>query len=291
MGFLGVDDPYKDSEFVILPIEYGSHWSNGTDRGPAAIIEASRHIDLYDLELDISPVKAGIYTKSNDFGLCNCVNNLGLRLRESLSEYISDNKTVIAIGGSHVMSSAILETFADIQDLSILVLDGHLDMRQSGEARTAVARMQQLSDDVVLVGPRSWSHDEIQHAKKCGQWDRTISMDYIRQNPQSGVIGRWADMIMKKLRHDSVYVSIDLDVLDISLMPTVSSPEPNGLLWDELIALLRRVAKNKNIIGFDVCNLRPVDGSSAYDSLAAKLVYKLIGYVGINKNTLKPKLV
>jgi agmatinase len=88
----------------------------------------------------------------------------------------------------------------------------------------------------------------------------------------------WIERVLSRLS-DDVYITIDLDALDPSIMPAVGTPEPGGMLWYQTLELLTKVIDKKNVIGFDVVELCPIPGNIASDFLAAKLVFKMLGRI------------
>ena len=276
-NFLGLPEQFSEktrAEFVILPIPYEqtTTYVKGTRLGPKAIIEASQQIELYDEELDMEAYVAGIFT-AQPLALDTSPEKTLDEIYRSVSEILEKNKTPIALGGEHTISVGTVKAFAKkYQDLSVLQLDAHADLRDEylGSKLNHACTARRLLEyaPVIQVGVRSLSREEA---------------DYIRKND---LIAFYAQGMRKKNRweeivsnlSDSVYVTLDLDVFDPGIMPSVGTPEPGGLDWYDVLGLIRNVAQKKNIVGLDVVELCPQTGNIAPDFLAAKLVYKAIGY-------------
>lgn len=274
-NFLGLDDQnYKSSKFVIFPVPYSSttYWKAGTKDGPHAIIEASRHIELWDQELQKDPSKVGIYTlgelqvsKNSPKETIDLIEKIETRL-------LRDKKLPLMLGGEHSISlGAATAASKKFKNLSILQLDAHSDSRYEFEGTKYhhACHMRRVVEDLKIpaihVGIRSTSEEEIQFFKKS-------KLDTIFYAPDLPV-----DQIISCLT-PNVYVTIDLDVLDLGLMPAVGTPEPGGLGWYETLSLLKAVAQNRKIVGADVVELDPIPGQNGPDFTAAKLAYKLIAY-------------
>jgi agmatinase len=263
---------YRNSGIVVLPVpfEKTSTWIKGSRKGPKAIIEASQNMELYDIETGSEVYKRGIHTAKNilSSGSEDMVNKVYKRARKLLD----DEKYVIVLGGEHTVSLGSIRAHAEsFKGMSILQLDAHSDMRDSYEGNKyshacVMARAGEVSGNIVSVGTRSMDSSEVKSINK-------RNMFYA-----SDIQGRtdWIGRVIKRLSRD-VYVTVDLDVFDPSVMPSTGTPEPGGLGWYDIMNLLKRVSSEKNIVGFDVVELCPSD-NKAPDFLAAKLIYKLLSY-------------
>jgi agmatinase len=265
---------YPDSRIVILPVPYDetSTWMKGADKGPDAIMEASVNLEFYDIETNSEAHKNGIFTlgpigeKSSPEALVNAVYNKILSL-------ISYKKFPVIVGGNHTVSIGAFRAFAsEFQDLSVLQLDAHADLRQEYEGSPlnhacAMARAKE-SAPVVQVGIRSMSAEEIPYADKN---EIFFAHDlYYDKNLYDRAITRLKE---------NVYITIDLDVFDPSLVPSTGTPEPGGPDYFEIMHFLREVIKRKNIVGFDVVELCPNTTNKAPDFVAAKIIYQLLSYI------------
>jgi agmatinase len=241
----------------------------GSDEGPRAIINASCNMELYDIETGYEVYKKGIHT-AKAITSANAQMMIK-RVREKVSSVLKDNKFVVILGGEHTVSLGTIETHAAFfRNFSILHLDAHSDMRDSYEGNKlshacVMARAKEITEHIVSVGIRSTDSSEMKNIKR----QNTFYASAIHHS------GKWIKDVVKKLSQN-VYITIDLDVFDSSIMPSTGTPEPGGLGWYDVLNLLEMVSKSKNIVGFDVVELCPSKYNMAPDFLAAKLIYKLL---------------
>ncbi|HBH60861.1 MAG TPA: agmatinase [Nitrospiraceae bacterium] len=264
---------YKNAHIVILPVPFDktSSWMKGSDKGPRAIINASRNMELYDIETASEVYMKGIYTAEGV--IAGNSRNMIREVREKVDHFIGEGKFIVLLGGEHMVSLGSIEAHAGhFRNMSILHLDAHSDMRDSYEGdkfshACIMARARETTDNIVSVGIRSSDASEL------GNMDRGRVFYASAINKSKD----WIRKVTGKLSRN-VYISIDLDVFDPSLMPSTGTPEPGGLGWYEVLDLLEYVAKRKNIVGFDVVELCPSKYNMAPDFLAAKLIYKLLSF-------------
>jgi agmatinase len=272
-GLSNDDSDYARSSIVILPIPFDrtSTWLKGADKGPAAIIEASRYLEFYDIETDSEVFRKGIFTAKPVQSSSSSV--LIKKTDSAVSRYLKDNKLVVTLGGEHSISIGIIKSYArHYKNLSVLHLDAHADSRDSYEGSRynhacVIARAREYTSNIVSVGIRSMDVSE-----RSGI-DRK-KMYFAHEIHDSD---KWINTAVSRLT-DTVYVTIDLDVFDPGIMPSTGTPEPGGLGWHQVLKLLSSVAKSKQIVGFDVVELCP-SSSKAPDFLAAKLIYTLLSYI------------
>ncbi|MHC4488270.1 MAG: agmatinase [Planctomycetota bacterium] len=258
---------------VIIPVAYDgtSIWSKGADKGPEAIIEASTNMELYDIETDSEVYKKGIFTEETIAGEVSTTEMIGA-VAGRVDYYLEKNKFVVIIGGEHSVSIGSIKAHAKkYEKLSVLQLDAHSDLRDEYNGSKynhacVMARAKELCS-IVQVGIRSMDSSE----KEFIDTSRVFFAEDIYNNMVR------AETAISKLS-DDVYITIDLDVFDTSIMSSTGTPEPGGLLWYDVLALLRAVSSKKNIVGFDVVELCPDPRNKAPDFLAAKLIYKLLSY-------------
>ena len=282
-NFLGVwRARFDNSKVIILPVPYEGTvtYGSGTSNGPKAIISASKHIEFFDDELNCEPYVLGIHTLPDldvegkePHEIFDIILNTGRNL-------IDKEKLIVMIGGEHSITPGMVSAFSErYNDLSVLQLDAHADLRNEyyGTKYNHACAMRRVLEScpAVQVGIRSLSLPE----RKLIEQDRlnVFFMRDIRSDPE------WMDKAIEKLS-DNVYITIDLDVFDPSIMPSVGTPEPGGLLWDETIIFLRKIAEKLTIVGADIVELSPIRDYIAPDFLAAKLIYKLIGYAFMDKS-------
>jgi len=261
------------ARIVVIPIPYDrtSTWLKGADKGPAAIIEASAHMELYDIETDSEVYKKGIFTAEPVDGP-ELPEDMIEMVAEQVQKYLENDKFVVVVGGEHSVSiGSVRAHMVNNADMTVLQLDAHADLRDEYEGSRynhacVMARIIELCQ-IVQVGIRSMDSSE----KKALDTDHVMFARDIFTNKD------WIEKVLSKLSQN-VYVTIDLDVFDPSIMPSTGTPEPGGLLWYDVLRLMRTVFESKNIVGFDIVELCPDEGNKAPDFLAAKLIYKLLSY-------------
>lgn len=280
--FAGVPAPFdrlETAKVVVLPVPYDSttDWRSGKREGPQAIIDASQYLELYDLELGREVHTAGIHTLPELQPVMGDPQAMLRRVEAVVRALAERGKIVALLGGEHTLTlGAVIALKRLYPDLSVLYLDAHADLREeylgTRLSHAAVLRRVLEHCPAVVAGVRSLSLEESRFIQSTGitpfyahLWDEeTPGRIVAALSPQ-------------------VYVSVDLDVLDPALMPAVGTPEPGGVSWPQLLALLRQVASARRVVGFDVVEFSPRDGPIACAYLAAKLVYKLIGYLSDGK--------
>jgi agmatinase len=279
MSFCGLPTDataYAHASIIILPIPFDktSTWLKGADKGPAAIIESSEQLELYDIETDSEVYKKGIFTAKPLHA-----NSSSVLLRKTearVYHYLKDNKFVVTLGGDHSVSIGVFKAYAKhYRDLSILQLDAHADSRNSYEGTPynhacVMARAREFTKNIVSVGIRSMDSSERPYLDR-----RKIFFAHDIYDSD-----KWINNAVRLLSN-TVYITIDLDVFDPGIMPSTGTPEPGGLGWYQIMRLLASVSKSKRIIGFDVVELCP-SKHKAPDFLAAKLIYTLLSYIHAN---------
>jgi agmatinase len=275
-GLAETASAYDHSSIVILPVAFDktSTWMRGSRHGPRAIIDASRNMELYDMELDAELHTLGIHT---DRPLkARNAESLIRKVYKRVQEHMNRGKRIVVLGGEHTVALGSIFAHAErYRHLSVLHLDAHADARDDYEGdrfnhACVMARVREKTDRIISVGIRSMDLSEREAAPDT----KMIRADDIDPG------NRWLSRVCGALT-DTVYITLDLDVLDPAIMPATGTPEPGGLLWDQMLRLLREVARHHTIVGFDVVELCP-GINKAPDYLAAKLVYKLIGYAFFN---------
>ncbi|MDO8601471.1 MAG: agmatinase [bacterium] len=274
-NFMGLDgQDYQKARVVIFPVPYSSTtcWKTGTNEGPQAIIEASRHMELYDVESKKDPSKEGIFTLEPLEPSKNSPEETIFRIKKVIDRILKDKKFLIMLGGEHSITlGAILSFKEKFSNFSVLQIDAHADLRNLYEGTkyhhgSVMRRVRELNIPVTQVGLRSISEEDADYVRKA-------KIKTIFPAPDLPI-----DKIIATLK-EKVYLTIDLDGLDPAIMPSVGTPEPGGLGWHELLDLVKQLAQKRKIIGADVVELCPTPGLHAPDFLAAKLVYKIISYV------------
>lgn len=281
------DGAHAKAPYQILPVpcEQTVTYGSGCARGPEAIIAASSEVELFDEELECEPYHVGIGTLPPMPVDPKGPEAVVQRLESELAPWVASNRTVITLGGEHSITPGPVRAYQKrYPNLSVLQIDAHADLRDGyqGHAYSHAAAMRRVRDTVectVGVGIRNLSLAEHEYAKSTPG----CHLLYAHQRDREGL---WIGQAIDLLTPD-VYVTIDLDGFDPSLVPSVGTPEPGGLSWEEVLALLRRVTLRRNVVAADVVELAPVDGHHASDFVAARLVYKLIGYIERGRSSVR----
>ena len=279
-NFAGISSPYsdwEDSRVVVLPVPYDSTtvWRGGARDGPQAIIDASQYLELYDMEVEREIHKVGIHTLPEVQPDVSSPENMTRRVYTVAKELLAKNKMILMLGGEHSLTLGVVKAYRERHEtLSVLQLDAHADLRDSylGARFSHATVMRRVCElcPIVPVGIRSLSEEEHRFIDEIGI--KPVYAGGLALNGDS------IEQVITSLS-DEVYITIDLDVLDPSIMSAVGTPEPGGIGWYELLGLLREVTQRKRIVGFDLVELCPGEGPLACAFLAAKLAYKLIGYI------------
>lgn len=276
-AFGALDDDfcrYETATVAVLPIPYDgtSTWMKGAHLGPQAVIDASAHMELYDIETGTEVFRRGIVTVAP----LDCPENpeeMTAAVYERVSALLRDRKFVVGLGGEHSVSVGLVRAAAEkFPSLSVLQLDAHCDTRECYDGSRfnhacVMARIGEICP-YVQAGIRSMDVSECAGLKRehiCFAHEIVAGMNV-------------APKLLKGLTQH-VYITIDLDVLDPSIMPSTGTPEPGGLDWYTLFDLLRPVIREKNVVGMDVTELLPNPATRAPDFLAAKLIYRILSMI------------
>ncbi len=280
-NFLGLEKEecdYKRARFVILPVPYEqtTTYRKGTFAGPNAIITASREVELFDEETESEPYLAGVHTLPKLDITASSSEQMIDRIYSVGKELLGDNKTVCMLGGEHSISAGLVKACHEKHaDISVLQLDAHADLRESYQDNPhshacVMKRIREIVGNTVGIGIRNMSIEEHELIRK--EKIKIISGRDIRDNPRS------MDKALDWLS-DNVYLTIDCDYFDPSMMPAVGTPEPGGGLWYPTLDFLRKLASVKNIVGLDVVELAPLPVNNISEFTAARLIYKIMGYI------------
>jgi agmatinase len=278
--FLGLSkdlSSYKRSKVAVLPVPYEAtvSYGGGTSKGPAAILSASTQVELYDEELGCEPCAIGVATLDAP----NLYDVKPSDLKEVISplvaKILSDQKLPIIFGGEHSITPAAFAAVYEVHpEITVVQLDAHADLRQEYEGERmshacAMARIRE-SAPAVQIGIRNLSFEEAQWVKR-DKLPIFYAMDICGND-------RWMNRAIEKIKTEKVYVTVDVDVFDSSVMPATGTPEPGGLGWYDVTKFLRQLTNKKRVVGFDFVELAPAPNLHACDFLVAKLAYKCIGY-------------
>jgi agmatinase len=265
---------------AILPVPYDrtATWKKGTARAPEAVLEASHHLELFDVALGIEPCRWGIATLDPvDFN--GSPEKLADRVDERVGGLIEDGKVPVSLGGDHSISIGAIRAAARlVPNLSILQLDAHTDTREEyhGSRFNHACTMNWARKwcPIVQVGIRAVDGPEMAELDQ----DRVF---YAHQICGPAADPDWIELAVSLLG-ENVYLTIDVDCFDSSVVPATGTPEPGGLDWYQVDALLEQVSKKCTVIGFDVVELLPSPGQWSSDFLVAKLIYRFLGRIFSN---------
>ena len=275
-NFGGIEDNYTDlttASILLQPIPYDgtSTWGKGADKAFDVFLEASENMELYDIETDSEVYKQGIHILP-EISENNSPEKVYQAVTNKTSELLKTDKFLTFLGGEHSVSIGIIEAYRQkYSDLTVLQLDAHTDLRESylGSKFNHACAMHQASKNtnLIQVGIRSMDSSEKEFLKreKCFFAEEMCGSD------------NWMDQSIQ-LMSENVFLSLDLDVLDPSVMPATGTPEPGGLDWNTTISYLKKVFQKKNVVGFDIVEFAPIEGIKAPGFLVAKLYYKLLAY-------------
>lgn len=265
---------YKNSKVVILPFPYevSTSFKGGCREGPLSIISASRFVELYDEELDAEVYKVGIHTFPEiEYPLNNLYSPMR-EIKKRVKNILLDGKFPVVIGGEHSLTLGAVEGVREkYEDISVIQLDAHCDLRNTYQSNkfshaSVMRRIREICPSVFQVGIRSFSREE---------------SNYLKENKIEIFSSREINIAYSKISpklNKNVFITVDVDVFDPSIVPAVGTPEPGGVSWYEVLSFLKPVFCNFNVVGFDVVELAPIPGNVVSDFLCAKLIYKLIGY-------------
>ncbi len=279
-GFLGTDNVIsKNEKVVIVPfgLEKTVSYGGGTRKGPQEIIKASHQVELFDEDLNKEPYKnIGIKTlkpfpiKKNIIDALKQIENINTIL-------LNKKKFPLVLGGEHSLTSGAIRPFVKkFGKICLLHFDAHADLRNSynGNKFSHASAIRRCLDNskvnLISFGIRNISSSEIPFLKKN---KKRIKIYWAKDK------SKWnLNEFKKTIKNKKVYLTFDVDGLDLSIMPATGTPEPGGLFWDETMNIIKIAAQYSHIVGADVNELSPIKGFDSYNFLAAKLAYKIISY-------------
>lgn len=273
-NYAGIPDKYsrlEDAKVVLIPVPYDgtSTWQKGADEGPEAFLAASENMELFDIETRSEVYKKGIYLAppvSEDSSPEKMVE----AVYKTTKNYLKQEKFVTLFGGEHSISIGSIKAFNEtFEDLTVVQLDAHADLRPEYEGSSCnhACALHEASKttNLLQVGIRSMDAEE---------------MDYLDENQTyfaHDLYEDWIDDAIGQMT-PNVFITIDLDAFDPSILPSTGTPEPGGLFWYETLEFLKTMFKKKNVVGFDIVELCPNSNEKSSDFLAAKLYYKMLSY-------------
>ena len=279
-GFLGIDAELSRSpQVIVVPfgLEKTVSYGGGTKNAPREIIKASHQVELFDEELNKEPYKEiGIKTLK-PFLIKNKIKSALDQLSKINEDILSSDKFPLVFGGEHSITSGSIKPFTKKYDeITLLHFDAHADLRESyqGEKFSHASAIKRCLDyknlKVVSFGIRNLSKEE---------------MDFYNDNRDRIEIfwgkdkQKWdLSQLDKFFKDKNVYITFDVDGFDASIMPATGTPEPGGMLWEDVLPIIKKVCKISNVVGADINELAPIKNFDSYNFLVAKLAYKIISY-------------
>jgi agmatinase len=273
-NYAGIPDKHArldDAQVVLIPVPYDgtSSWQKGADKGPDAFLEASENMELYDIETRTEVYRKGIYLAppvTEDSSPEKMVE----AVHKTTKNYIKQEKFVTLFGGEHSVSIGAIRAFNEsFPELTVVQIDAHADLRPEYEGspynHACAVHEASKKANLVQVGIRSMDVSEVEH------------MDENQVYFAHDLYEDWMDDAIGQMT-PNVYITIDLDAFDPSIMPSTGTPEPGGMFYYETLEFLQMMFKKKNVVGFDIVELCPNDTDKSSDFLAAKLYYKMLSY-------------
>lgn len=262
---------YKEAKIVVIPVpfEKTTSYIKGTKKGPTAIIKASCNMELFDEVLGCEPYRIGVCTAGKIRTLAG--------VEKCVDRVVTHKKFPILLGGEHTITLPAVKALKKFYtDFAVVQLDAHADLREQYEGQgvshaCVMRRVVELGLPIVQVGTRSLSKEE--HEFILSEGLHPFFAKWIFDNPN------WIKHIISNIPQENIYLTVDVDVFDPSLVPATGTPEPGGLSWNQVVDFLSQLAVEKKLIGADFVELCPRDGSGASSFTIARLVYRLIGLI------------
>src|SRR3989338_2619798 len=283
-GFLGIEEKYlkslDDAKVVVVPfgLEKSVSYGGGTSKGPAAIIKASKQVELFDEEFWCEPFrKYGVVTmKEQKIDHASVVKSLK-QIEKITEKILAAGKFPLILGGEHSITAGSIRPFVKkYPDLAILHFDAHADLRDGydGEHYSHASALRRVMDypisTLISCGIRNISASEIPYLEANRH---RIAIHFGKDKR------KWdAKKIVAPLKNRPVFVTFDLDGFDSSLMQATGTPEPGGVMWEDALDIIREAGKISKFVGADVVELAPIKQLHSCDFLAAKLCYKILSY-------------
>ncbi|TBW29923.1 agmatinase [Gramella sp. KN1008] len=273
-NYAGIPDKYAridEAKVVLIPVPYDgtSTWQKGADKGPDAFLNASENMELFDIETRSEVYKKGVYLAppvTEDSSPEKMVE----AVYKTTKNYIKQDKFVTLFGGEHSISIGSIRAFNEsFEDLTVVQIDAHADLRPEYEGskcnHACALHEARKTTNLIQVGIRSMDISEMDHMDE----NQVYFAHDLYEDWQDDAIGQMTP---------NVFITIDLDAFDPSILPSTGTPEPGGLFWYETLEFLKMMFKKKNVVGFDIVELCPNEKEKSSDFLAAKLYYKMLSY-------------
>jgi agmatinase len=283
-AFLAIPEPdlcsFQKAKYVIqqVPYEHTSSYIEGSNLGPAAIVNASHFVEFYDEELEKETYKKCGIATLEPLDFTGKTDEAAVTYIDQQTEaLIKEGKYVISIGAEHTVTNGFVRAHKrKYPKLAVLQIDAHSDLRESYHNNiyshaSVMKRIHDMGVPLVQIGIRAQCKEEAELIKTSPIID-TFYAHYIRKNPS------WMQEALDKLP-EHVYLTIDADGFDPAVIPAVGTAEPNGLFWNETLEFLKLVCSKKTVVGFDIVECAPIEGSILSEYTLAKLLYRIIGYL------------
>jgi agmatinase len=264
---------YATAEILLQSIPYDgtSTWIKGADKGFDAFLEASENMELYDIETESEVYKNGIHVLKEILEKSS-PEKVFKEVYTKTKELLKSNKFLTFFGGEHSISIGIIKAFYEkYNNLTVLQLDAHADLRSSymgSEYNHACALYNaNKNTNLIQLGIRSMDISEKENMNLNNVF---FAKDMTKDKG-------WMEQSIAKMTND-IYITLDLDVFDPSIMPSTGTPEPGGIIWTDMVKFLNKVFEEKNVVGFDIVELAPIENLVAPNFLVAKLYYKMLSY-------------
>ncbi|MEQ8360777.1 MAG: agmatinase [Cytophagales bacterium] len=275
--FAGIPEEYhhlENAEIVLIPVPYDgtSTWGKGADKGPDAFLEAAENMELFDIQTRTEVYKKGIH-------LAKAVTEnaspeaMVKAVHKTAKSFLDKGKFVTLFGGEHSISIGSIRAFDEkFDDLTVLQIDAHTDLRPKYEGtpynHACAVYEASKRNNLIQVGIRSMDIGEMEHLDE----SKVFWAHEIHKNLD------WVERAID-LMTENVFITIDLDAFDPSIMPSTGTPEPGGMTWWQMDYFLCKVINSKKVVGFDIVELAPNKNNRGPDFLSAKLYYKLLSYI------------
>ena len=275
-NFAGIEDRFCKEDFAkvflqSVPYDGTSTWGKGADKGFEKFLDALENMELYDIETHTEVYQNGIHILPPLINF-NTPESMFNEVYKTTKKLLEKDKFLTFFGGEHSISIGIIKAFYEkFRNLSVLHIDAHADLRPTylGSAYNHACALHDASKNcnLVQVGIRSMDVEEVKYISK----DQVYFAEKMHGKTQ------WMIDSINQLSNE-VYITFDLDAFDPSIMPSTGTPEPGGLIWNDITKYLKMVFESKNVVGFDIVELAPIDGLTYPDFLVAKLYYKMLSY-------------
>ncbi len=278
LGLTEFETTFEKAKFIVIPIPYDStaSYRPGSRNGPQSILLASQNLELFDLESQNEPYQTGIYTLAQVEPTRGSVLETLTSITNITQQILELKKIPVFLGGEHTITIGSTNAFS--KDVIVVSLDAHSDLRDNylGDQYCHASVMRRIIDQgkqVLEVGVRSMCKEEFDFIRQ--NHIPVYNTETLRQQGIQQIIQELKEQVAGK----KVYLSIDMDVFDPSEAPGVSTPEPGGLDYFNVKEVIQNICQSSHIVGCDLVEVTPIPGNHITEFLAAKILYKTLGYI------------